>query len=73
MEPKEMAALPLEYYAQVTGAWTTMDAAALTALDAFHVWNDAFLEQRLKWRPTQVTARGVLLFDLNACDVSTIS
>lgn len=53
LEPKELASIPIEYYAQLTGAWTTFDTAAFAALDELHVWNESFKEQRLKWRSAQ--------------------
>eukprot|EP00775_Hariotina_reticulata_P010057 gene10057-biopygen12023 len=50
LEPKQLLELPLTCFAEVTGAWTTQDAAVLTALDPLHVYAEGFLDTRLKWR-----------------------
>jgi len=39
--------------AQVVSTAHTTDYEALTRLEPFHLYNDAFLSQRLKWQPTQ--------------------
>ncbi|MBW4582758.1 MAG: DUF1802 family protein [Tildeniella nuda ZEHNDER 1965/U140] len=42
------------------GSWATIgdrfqisDAAALAALLPFHIWNEAFVSERLQWKPTK--------------------
>jgi hypothetical protein len=50
LQPKEAAQLPLQYYAEVTGAWTTRDRHVLQALEPLHVYAEGFLDARLKWR-----------------------
>lgn len=52
-DPKSQAQLRISCVARVTGAWATPDARLLAATDPLHVWGPAFLDQRLKWRPTQ--------------------
>ena len=37
----------------MTGAWTTSDPGAVTALAPLHVGSEAFLEAKLKWRGGQ--------------------
>lgn len=36
---------------EVTGSWSTFDPTVLQRTSKLHVWNDKFLETRLKWRP----------------------
>ena len=36
----------IEYAAEVTGAWATLDPGVLQALDPFHVWTPEYLENR---------------------------
>lgn len=50
LQPKEVEQLPLQYYAEVTGAWTTQDPQLLAVLDPLHVYVEGFLDTRLKWR-----------------------
>lgn len=50
LQPKEVEQLPLQYYAEVTGAWTTQDPQVLAVLDPLHVYAEGFLDTRLKWR-----------------------
>lgn len=50
LQPKEVNQLPLQYYAEITGAWTTKDPHVLQVLDPLHVYAEGFLETRLKWR-----------------------
>lgn len=50
LQPKEVEQLPLQYYAEVTGAWATKDPQVLHVLDPLHVYTEGFLETRLKWR-----------------------
>ena len=45
-EPKEEPEVLIEAAAEVTGAWTTADPGALSALDAFHVWTPEYLQTR---------------------------
>lgn len=52
-EPKGLPQLPLEYFCQLTGHWTTSDPAVLSALDALHIWTPAWLDARLRWRKGQ--------------------
>lgn len=52
-DPKAAPVLQLSYFAQLTGAWATYDAAVLQALDELHVWAPGFAETRLKWRKSQ--------------------
>ena len=49
-DPKTLTHIPLKYWAQVTGAWTTNSPQVLHELQELHIWSDAFLETRLKWR-----------------------
>ncbi|CAG9466991.1 unnamed protein product [Pedinophyceae sp. YPF-701] len=55
----------LRCIAALTGAWTTTDPRVLSATNNFHVWSDAFLDTRLKWRPgkpiTVLELRAMLL------------
>ena len=39
----------IEYAAEVTGAWATLDPGVLQALDSFHVWTPQYLENRCAW------------------------
>jgi len=50
LEPKQLPELPLQCFAEVSGAWTTQDPAILSALDALHTYAEGFLQTRLKWR-----------------------
>jgi hypothetical protein len=50
LQPKEVDQLPLQYYAEVTGAWTTLGPQVLQVLDPLHVYAEGFLDARLKWR-----------------------
>lgn len=50
LQPKEVDPLPLQYFAEITGAWTTKDPQVLNVLDPLHVYAGGFLETRLKWR-----------------------
>jgi hypothetical protein len=50
LQSKEVEQLPLQYYAEVTGAWTTKDPQVLNVLEPLHVYAEGFLETRLKWR-----------------------
>lgn len=53
-DPRQARQLLLGVYAQVTGAWTSMDAEGLLAATSpLHVWTPEFLSARLKWRPRQ--------------------
>jgi len=57
--------VPIAQAAVVTGAWVTADAEVADALADLHVWNEAFLETRLKWKPsTPVTVLELRVFDL---------
>jgi len=53
MDPKALPAVPLRHWAVITGAWSTSDPAVLQQLEPLHVWSDAFLDVRLKWRKQQ--------------------
>ncbi|GBF95180.1 hypothetical protein Rsub_07893 [Raphidocelis subcapitata] len=53
LDPKQLPAVPLAQYAEVTGAWTTRDERVLQVLSPLHVWADAFRDTRLKWRRAQ--------------------
>lgn len=50
LQPKEVDQLRLQYYAEVTGSWTTQDPEVLAVLDPLHVYAEGFLDTRLKWR-----------------------
>lgn len=50
LQPKDVEQLPLQYYAEVTGAWATKDPQVLQVLEPLHVYAEGFLETRLKWR-----------------------
>lgn len=45
--------VPLRARATVVDAYEISDHAALAALDGFHLWTPAYVEERLKWRPTK--------------------
>jgi hypothetical protein len=45
--------VPLRARATVADAYEISDADALAALDRFHLWTPAYVEERLKWRPTK--------------------
>lgn len=53
LDPKAQTSLTLPYVAQVTGAWATPDSGVLAATHPLHVWTEAFIETRLKWRSRQ--------------------
>ena len=44
--------MPLTYWAQVTGAWSSSHPDILQELDELHIWGPGFLDARLKWRKT---------------------
>jgi hypothetical protein len=50
LQPKAVDQLRLQYYAEVTGSWTTQDPEVLAVLDTQHVYAEGFLDTRLKWR-----------------------
>lgn len=52
-EPKTQPEVVFEVAGEVTGCWTTMDPGVLPLTSGLHIWSDAFLEHRLKWRPKQ--------------------
>jgi hypothetical protein len=52
-DPKALPSVPLRHWAVITGAWSTRDPAVLQQLAPLHVWSDAFLDVRLKWRAQQ--------------------
>ncbi len=43
----------IEWGGLVTASASTTDASVLKRLTSFHIYNDAFLEQRLHWQPDQ--------------------
>lgn len=45
--------LRLELAGRIEHAARTLDASVVKRLEPFHVYNDAFLTQRLKWQPEQ--------------------
>jgi hypothetical protein len=45
--------VPVRTRATVVDAYEISDAEALASLDRFHLWTPAYVEQRLKWRPTK--------------------
>lgn len=45
--------LRLELCGVIEHATHTLDASVITQLEPFHIYNDAFLTQRLKWQPDQ--------------------
>ena len=53
-EPKHDRQLTIDCVAEITGAWHTQDPNILTALDRHHIWSEAFIDTRLRWRPKQV-------------------
>ena len=52
-DQKEEKLLTIKHVARLSGCWTTFDPQVLSALSKHHVWTDAFLETRLKWRTKQ--------------------
>lgn len=53
-EPKHDRQLTIDCVAEITGAWHTQDPHILTALHHHHIWSEAFIDTRLRWRPKQV-------------------
>lgn len=53
VDPRHDSTLQLNYAAHVTGAWSTSDPALLHHLHDLHMYTDAFIDQRLRWRPSQ--------------------
>jgi hypothetical protein len=40
-------------WAEVSEVFPVQDEAAVMALLPFHIWNEAFVRERLQWKPTQ--------------------
>jgi hypothetical protein len=40
-------------WAHITDILQTTDPAIVAALSPFHIWNEAFVRDRLRWKPTQ--------------------
>lgn len=40
-------------WAAITDSFQVREAAQLAALLPFHIWNEVFVEERLKWKPSQ--------------------
>lgn len=53
MNYKEQKELVLDTWVKVTGVWTTSKIETLSNLDKFHIWNEAYLQNRLSWRAKQ--------------------
>ncbi len=47
-------------YGEVVESVASVDPAIVKRLEPFHIYNDAFLEQRLKWQPQQPLVVGVI-------------
>lgn len=45
--------IPIRSRATVIDAYELSDAEALAALDDFHLWTPAYIEERLRWRPAK--------------------
>lgn len=43
--------VPIQAWAKITHGFELTEPAQVAALEPFHVWNDAFVEMRLKWKP----------------------
>lgn len=43
--------LEFSVIAKVTGCWTTFDPTVVEKTASLHIWNEKFLDSRLKWRP----------------------
>lgn len=41
----------IQAWAEVTHAYSVSEAAAIEALFPFHIWTEAFVTERLKWKP----------------------
>ncbi len=53
LDPKASPELHLDTFAEVTGAWATLDSAVAAAVEDLHIGTTAFLDNRLKWRKGQ--------------------
>lgn len=49
-----------DLYGEVVESVASTDPAIVKRLESFHMYNDAFLEQRLKWQPQQPLVVGVI-------------
>lgn len=45
------ATVAIQAWAEVTHAYSISEATAIEALLPFHIWTDAFVTERLKWKP----------------------
>ena len=43
--------LRVRLWLEVTDGYEVMEAEALAALSPYHIWSDAYAEERLRWRP----------------------
>uniref|UniRef100_A0A7S0UU72 Uncharacterized protein n=1 Tax=Polytomella parva TaxID=51329 RepID=A0A7S0UU72_9CHLO len=65
-DPKAVDIIPVEAYAEVTGAWTTTDPSVVESLSSYHITTNAVLESRLKWKKKQpITILELRIFRLN--------
>lgn len=52
-DPRHQPTLTLAHAARLTGAWTTDDPTLLPRLDHMHIYTQAFVDARLRWRAAQ--------------------
>jgi hypothetical protein len=45
--------VPIRAWAEVTDILQTQDASVVEALQPFHIWNQQFVGDRLRWKPNQ--------------------
>lgn len=45
--------VPIWAWAHITQVWQVSEPATVEALMPYHIWNDRFIDERLRWRPNQ--------------------
>ncbi len=50
-QPETPESIVLQTWGQITHSFALRSPAQIAALHPFHIWTDAFIAERLKWRP----------------------